>query len=146
MKGYIYFIKNKNTETYYIGASVNYRRRFRQHMCASRYTTGWHVDLHEHPEDFETGVLEIIEEKTAIKLSERMCERENYYYEKYRAKYNMYNIRVPQKSYMVGQKFDEERIQKHRECHEGIAHKSEPNKEKLQESKKALYEYIFSVG
>ena len=30
--GYVYFIKNKLTDAYYVGATVNYLRRIRQHL------------------------------------------------------------------------------------------------------------------
>ena len=142
-KGYVYFIHNKLTDAYYVGATVNYLRRIRQHLCKSRYTHGWHKDFQENTENYETGILEIISAKTDMKLSEKLCERENYYYEKFRATKKMYNILKPQRSYMIGQKFTPERIEKHRECHYGKEHTTSPNWDKLAENKQILLNYLY---
>lgn len=130
MKGYIYSIQNQKTGKRYIGATINYMRRFRQHICKSRYTDAWHRDLHANPEDYSFTILEVVTSDSKEKFNQKMLERERHYYEKYKSS-GLYNIMKPSISTLRGSSFTSARSTKHSICHYGKPHRSKADKSLL---------------
>lgn len=122
--GYIYYIKNNKTLKRYIGATNNLTRRIRQHLCKTRYMDKWHTDLHNNPENYTSGVLEIIETNNIEKLNLLLAERELHYYIKFKFTTGVYNLRTPSPNVQRGSKFTDDRLIKQSECHYGKLHKS----------------------
>lgn len=127
LKGYVYYIKNLKKETYYIGASKDFYRRIRQHLCSTRYTIGWHKDFQENTENYTWGILEEVFADDYVELAEKLCERETHYFLLFGDLYPLYNIQYPQKSANLGKKYDEERLKTHSMCHFDSKHLSSPD-------------------
>lgn len=134
-KGYIYIIQNKFTEKTYVGSTIDFVRRVRQHICKTRYNDKFHKELSKNPDKFNYLVIEVVESDDYDDFSFRMYLAELKWWAYYKFNYSVYNKYKPGR---VGQRFttfDEDRIEKHRECHEGKEHKSIPNVKKLNEIK-----------
>lgn len=121
--GYIYFIKNKVTNKYYVGATVNFERRMRQHLCKSRYTD-WRTDLHDHPENYTWGILEVVYADDFIDLNLKLCDAEMRHYEELSKEHQMFNMTKPSINTQRGTKYSDERRLKAKESHIGKPHKS----------------------
>ena len=140
MKGYIYFIENNANEKKYIGSTTNLKRRFRQHLCTTRYLDKWHQDLHNNPENWTFGILEIIEDDDFVKFNSKMAEREIHFYNKFKNGAGVYNLVKPSITFSRGKKYSNERLEKQREAHYGRPHKSSPNTSLINE--KYNYAYV----
>lgn len=119
--GYIYYIKHKETEECYIGATIDPQRRIRQHLTKTRYSDPWHKEFSHHPENFTFGILDKITCENMNELNDKLYVAETYFYNKMKPTYNKY---VPTKCTLRGSKFSDNRIQKARESHYGSPHKS----------------------
>lgn len=141
MKGYIYKIENKETHTAYIGSTVDFERRIRQHLCKTRYEDDWHKELHKNPDNFEFVILEVVEAENVIKLNVALCDRETYWYNKTEQRYN--KVR-PAISFQRGTTYSDERKQKQIEAHIGKPHKSEVTQGQYEMLKNIFNEYVNS--
>lgn len=136
LNGYVYYIKNLKTETYYIGATKDFYRRIRQHLCKTRFVSGWHLDFQENTENYTWGILEEVYAYDYDELAEKLCERETHYFLLFGSLYPLYNLQYPQKSSSLGKKYDEERLKLHSESHIYSRHMSYPNLTQLAKTRK----------
>ena len=122
-KGYIYFIKNNITNMYYVGSAANFERRMRQHLCKTRYKD-WRTDLHEHPENYTWGILEVVYADDILDLNKKLCDAEISHYEELSKEHQMFNMTRPSINTHRGTKYSDERRLKAKESHIGKPHKS----------------------
>ena len=121
--GYIYFIKNNITNMYYVGSTANFERRMRQHLCKTRYKD-WRTDLHNHPENYTWGILEVVYADDIVDLNTKLCDAEISHYEELSKEHKMFNMIKPSINVHRGTTYSDERRLKAKEVHIGKPHKS----------------------